>query len=46
VIVAQARRMHLLSGLLTVGAAVGLAFHYRHSLGRRRYPVNRDPLAS
>jgi hypothetical protein len=33
-IVARARRMQLLSGILTVGGALGLAFRYRRVLVR------------
>jgi len=35
-LVARARRMQLLSGLLTLGGAVGLAIQYREALFGRR----------
>lgn len=37
-IVARQRIMQLLSGIMTVGGALGLAFHYRHVLVRPRLP--------
>jgi hypothetical protein len=37
-IVARERRMQLLSGLLTLSGAVGLAFYYRKTLMGRRSP--------
>ena len=37
-IVAREKRMQLLSGLLTLGGALGLAFYYRDTLIRRRSP--------
>jgi len=37
-IVARERRMQLLSGLLTVGSAIGLALCYRQTLFKRRSP--------
>jgi len=37
-IVARERRMQWISGILTVGGAIGLAFYYRHSFVRPRSP--------
>lgn len=37
-IIARARGMQLLSAFLTLGGALGLAFHYRHVLVRPRSP--------
>jgi hypothetical protein len=49
-IVARARRMQLLSGVLTLGGAVGLALCYRKVLfgtrSARRDPVGGSPVAS
>jgi hypothetical protein len=47
-LVAQERRMHLLSALLTGGAALGLALYYRPSLFRRQDGTSsvRTPAAS
>lgn len=49
-LIARARRMQLLSGVLTLGGAVGLAFYYRRVLVRprslRREPMLGGPQAS
>jgi NhaP-type Na+/H+ or K+/H+ antiporter len=45
-IVTRERRMQLLSGILTVGATVGLAFHYRRFFGRWFSPADKDSLQS
>ena len=37
-IVARERRMQLLSGILTLGGALGLAVYYRHALVGSRLP--------